>query len=149
MATKTLSELAENMRDIDFCMFSTITEGGHLSSRPMSNNRDVAFDGACWFYAYETARFIGDIARKPKVGLSFSGGTSVLGKPGIFIALSGTATIIHDKAEFEAHWMDELERWFAEGTETPGMVMIKVQAERVHYWDGEDQGEVVLPMRSM
>lgn len=28
---------------------------------------------------------------------------------------------------------------------TPGIVLIKVRAQRVHYWDGEDSGDVKLP----
>jgi general stress protein 26 len=28
--------------------------------------------------------------------------------------------------------------------DTPGLVMIKVRAERAHYWDGEDEGEIGL-----
>ena len=28
--------------------------------------------------------------------------------------------------------------------DTPGLVLIKVHAIRIHYWDGEDEGEVAL-----
>lgn len=45
MGALTVSEIAEKMKDIDFCMLTTVTEGGQLSSRPMSNNRDVDYDG--------------------------------------------------------------------------------------------------------
>jgi general stress protein 26 len=37
----TLSDLAKWMRDIDFAMLSTRTEGGAIAGRPMSNNGDV------------------------------------------------------------------------------------------------------------
>lgn len=148
MADLTLSKLAEKMRDIDFCMLSTTTDGNHLSSRPMSNNRDVEFDGDCWFYAYETARFVGDIGKNPEVGLTFSANTSLLGKPGMFISIAGSAEIVRDQTAFAEHWTDELERWFPEGVETPGMVMLKVRAGRVHYWDGEENGEIEVPRRS-
>ncbi len=37
-----------------------------------------------------------------------------------------------------------LERWFKDGVDTPGLVLIKVHAGRIHYWDGEDEGEVNL-----
>ena len=43
MATTSLSDLAEKMRDIDFAVLSTRTEGGALAGRPMSNNREVDF----------------------------------------------------------------------------------------------------------
>ncbi len=34
--------------------------------------------------------------------------------------------------------------WFEQGIDTPGLVLIKVAAERIHYWDGKDQGELTL-----
>ena len=43
--TKTLTDLAGKMCDIDFAMLSTHSEGGTIGGRPMSNNRDVDYDG--------------------------------------------------------------------------------------------------------
>ena len=45
MAAMTLEELSEKMRKIDFCMLSTREAGGGISTRPMSNNGDVEYDG--------------------------------------------------------------------------------------------------------
>jgi general stress protein 26 len=42
----------------------------------------------------------------------------------------------------EAHWTDDLERWWPDGPGTPGVALIKVHAERIHYWGGEDEGEL-------
>ena len=80
----------------------------------------------------------------PKVALSYSGSKGLLGQPPVFIAIQGEAELIRDKAEFEAHWTKGLERWFEDGVDTPGLVLIKVQANRIHYWDGENEGEVVV-----
>ena len=142
MAGMTIDELAETMRDIDFGMLSTRTEGGALASRPMSNNRQVDFDGDSYFFSYDHARTIADIGRDPQVGLTFSGKPGLLGRPPVFVAIEGRADLIRDCAQFEAHWTGDLDRWFPQGTETPGMVLIKVHANRIHYWDGEEQGEV-------
>ena len=140
--TKTLSDLAEIMRDIDFTMLSTKTADGGIAARPMSNNRDVDYDGDSWFFALDSTHTVHEIAADPNVGMTLHGNKSLLGKPPIFIAAEGKAEIIRDKAAFEAHWNPDLERWFEQGTDTPGLVLIKVHADRVHYWDGEDQGEV-------
>lgn len=140
----TLKDISEKMRHIDFCMLSTKTAGGELASRPMSNNGEVEYDGDSWFFAYETAAFVREIESDPKVGLTFSAGKSLLGKPGIFISVGGDASLVRDKAEFAAHWVDDLERWFPDGIDTPGMIMLKVHASHIHYWDGEDQGEVTF-----
>lgn len=74
--------------------------------------------------------------------LSFTEPPSLLGKPGIFISIEGNAELIRDKALFEQHWTKDLDRWFPEGIETQGIVLIKVRAGRIEYWDGEEKGTV-------
>jgi general stress protein 26 len=144
MPDMTLDVLSEKMKKIDFAMLSTITDGGLIASRPMSNNGEVDYDGDSWFFTYETTRTIRDVTSEPKVELGFSGDKSLLGKPGIFISVQGSAEIIKDKGQFESHWTTDLERWFPQGIDTPGMVLLKVHATRIHYWDGEDEGEVAV-----
>lgn len=140
--TKTLGDLAKEMRDIDFTMLSTRTEDGSIAARPMSNNRDVDYDGDSWFFTHGDTRTVGDIGRDPNVGLSLQGKGGLLGKPPIFIAAEGRAEVIRDKAAFAEHWVPDLERWFPQGIDTPGLALIKVRADRIHYWDGEEEGEV-------
>lgn len=144
MAKLTLPDLSEKMRDIDFAMLSTRTEGGAIAARPMSNNRDVNFDGDAFFFTYEEARTVRDIERDANVGLSFAGAKGLLGKSPVFIAVEGQAELIRDKSQFEAHWTGDLDYWFEQGVDTPGLVLIKVHADRVHYWDGEDEGEIAV-----
>lgn len=142
MAEWTLDDLADKMRDIDFAMMSTRSDGGEIAARPMSNNCEVQFDGDSWFFSYEDTRTVDDIKRDSKVGLSFTGNKGLLGKPPVFISVEADAELIHDKAAFEAHWTKGLDRWFKDGVDTLGMVLIKAHASRIHYWDGEDDGEV-------
>ena len=144
MSDWTFSEITEKVRDIDFAMLLTRTESGEIAGRPMSNNRDVEYDGDSFFFTWEQARSVADIERDPKVALSYSGSKGLLGQPPVFIAIQGEAELIRDKAEFEAHWTKGLERWFEDGVDTPGLVLIKVHANRIHYWDGENEGEVVV-----
>ncbi|SOB80520.1 General stress protein 26 [Sphingomonas guangdongensis] len=141
---RSLADLAEKMRDIDFCTLSTRTSGGAIAGRPMSNNRDVAYDGDSWFFSYEQARTISDIEADPNVGLSYQGKSGLLGMRPFFLTIEGRATLIRDKAQFEAHWTKDLDRYFPQGVDTPGIVLIQVHASRAHYWDGEDEGEVTL-----
>lgn len=145
MSQMTLSELSETMRKIDFAMLSTRTESGDIAGRPMSNNGDVEYAGSSFFFTWEESRTIADIKSDPKVSLSFTGSKGLLGKPPIFIAVEGEAELIRDKSAFEQHWVAELDRWFKNGIDTPDLVLIKVQATRIHYWDGEEGGEVSLP----
>ena len=140
--TKTLQDISHAMRKIDFTMLTTVAADGGLASRPMSNNQDVDYDGDSYFFSLEDTDTVREIEANPKVGLTLHGNSGILGKPPLFIAAAGTAEIIRDKATFEKHWVKDLERWFDQGVDTPGLVLIKAHADHLHYWDGEDQGEV-------
>ena len=144
--TKTLSDISEAMRDIDFCMLVTRAQDGSLGGRPMSNNREVEYAGTSWFFTYEHYRSVEDIERDPSIGLSYQGKAGlmgVVGKPGMFIHVEAEATLVRDKARFAEHWDKELDMWFPQGIDTPGAVMIEARAKRIHYWDGSDEGEVM------
>lgn len=149
MSGRTLAQLAEKMRDIDFTMLSTRTAGGAIGSRPMSNNRDVDYDGDSYYFTYDDALMVADIRAEPRVGLSLQGKSGLLGLRPFFLAVEGRADIIRNSEHFAEHWSKSLDRWFPQGIDTPGLVMIHVRAERVHYWDGEDEGEVVLTERAV
>jgi general stress protein 26 len=138
----TLKDISEQVRDIDFAMLLTHNESGEIAGRPMSNNRDVEYDGDSFFFTLERTRSVANIERDPKVALSYAGSKGLLGQPPVFIAIQGEAELIREKAEFQAHYIKDLDRWFENGVDTPGLVLIKVHATRIHYWDGENEGEV-------
>ena len=144
MADRSLADIAEKMRDLDFCMLSTRTESGAIASRPMSNNREVDFDGDSYFFTYEDAHMVGEIAAEPRVSLAYQGKAGMLGMRPFFLAIEGRAELIRDKGAFAAHWTSGLDRWFKDGVDTSGLVLIKVRGERAHYWDGADEGEILL-----
>ena len=62
----------------------------------------------------------------------------------MFIAVEGAAELIQNKEAFEEHWTKELDVWFKDGINTPGLVLIKIHATRIHYWDGMEEGEVAI-----
>jgi general stress protein 26 len=142
MNPMSMKDLAKKVADIDFTMLSTRAENGEIGARPMSNNGDVEYDGDSWFFTWENSRMVADIQRDPRVGLSLQGRAGILGKPPLFVAIEAMAELIHDKAVFQKHWNPELERWFRQGVETPGLVLIKAHAKRIKYWDGEEEDEV-------
>lgn len=144
MSRMSLADLAEEMRDIDFAMLATHTEGGEIAERPMSTNRDVAYDGTSHFFTNDSTRTVADIQRDPKVALSFTGRKGLFGKPPTFIAVEGEASLIRDKAAFEAHWTSDLDDWFQQGADTPGLVLIQVKAARITCWKGMEETEVTL-----
>ena len=145
--SKTLGDISEAMKDIDCCMLVTRAEDGSLAGRPMSNNREVAYEGTSRFFACNDTRTVQDVEREPSVGLTYQGKAGLLGvvgKPGMFIHVEGQARVVRDKTRFAEHWTAGLDRWFEQGIDTPGLTLLEIEAKRIHYWDGEDQGEVQL-----
>ena len=138
MPITSLSELSKKMAEIDIAMLSTHTEGGNIASRPMSNNGQVDKDGDSYYFTWDEARMVSDIEADARVSLAFQGSKRFM------VALEGTAELVHDKARFQEHWSPDLDVWFKDGIDTPGVVMIKVHATRAHYWDGEEGGELKL-----
>jgi general stress protein 26 len=139
-----LSDISEKMRDIDFTILSTRTAGGAISGRPMSNNRQVEYDGDNYFFTCDHHNSVRDIEGDPNVALNYQSKSGMLGMKPFFITIEGKAELIKDKSTFAEHWTKDLDEWFKEGIDTPGLTMIKVHAERLHYWDGYDEGEIVL-----
>ncbi len=143
MKQKTLEDISERMAGIDIAVLSTHTEGGQIANRPMSNNVDVAYDGTSYYFTFEEARAVRDIQANPNVALGFVGEGGIF-TDAIYVAVEGSAELVRDKAAFKAHWTSDLDRWFEKGVDTPNIVLIKVKATRITYWDGEDEGEVTV-----
>lgn len=139
MSDLSLHDLAKKMKGIDIASLSTKTDGGEIASRFMSNNGQVEYDGDNWFFTEEKTRTVGEIERDPRVSLAFSG------KHHFYATVEGQAELIRDKAAFEEHWTKDLDMWFKQGVDTPGLVLIKVHAKRIKYWDGmKGEGELLL-----
>lgn len=143
--TLTVQQLSESMREIDFCVLATHAMDGTISARPMSNNRNVDYTGDSYFFTYDDRKMVQDIIHDANVGITYMGGAGLLGflgKPGMYIHIEGKASLIHDRNSFEQHWDKSLDHWFEQGVDTHGLVMIAVRAQKLHYWDGEEEGEV-------
>ncbi|MDV6332719.1 pyridoxamine 5'-phosphate oxidase family protein [Asticcacaulis sp. 201] len=139
MSQLTLKDIAEHVKHIDICMMTSKTSDGGLESRPMSNNKDVEYDGDSYFFANDTASAVREIENNPEVNLAYSRLPGLLSKP-FFLSVSGRAQLIRDRALMEQHWVPDLEAWFKDGLDTPGIVLIAVKAYALKYWDGSFEG---------
>ncbi len=125
-----LAKLREMVKDIDFCMLTTVDEAGYLHSRPMSVNGEIDNDGDLWFFTYGSSHKVDEINRTPQVNASFA-------KPADyrFVSMSGTAELVRDRAKIEQLWKSEFKIWFPDGVETPDIALLKVNVEKAEYWD--------------
>jgi general stress protein 26 len=141
MNHKSIEEISKRMAGIDIAILSTHTENGQIANRPMSNNGDVEYDGTSYYFTFEQSRTVADIKANSEVALGFTSDGGIF-SDAIYVAVEGDAELIRDKAAFKAHWTSDLDRWFEQGVDTPSIVLIRVKASRITYWDGEHEGEV-------
>ena len=135
---KRFTDLADKMAGMDIAILSTVTSDGSIAGRPMSNNAEVEYDGTSTYFTTDDTRTVSDVGANPNVGLGFQG------TDGFYLAVEGRAELIRDKAAFAEHWTSDIEKWFADGIDTPGLVLVQVVADRAHYWDGRDEGEITM-----
>jgi general stress protein 26 len=132
-AANDLAAIAALLRELDICMLTTRADDGSLHGRPMSNNGVVEYDGDSWFFAQEGSRKVLEIDADPRVELAF-----IDTPKATWINVEGEATVVRDDPDRKrALWMDDLERWFENGPDDPGVVLIKVAARHIDAWSRE------------
>lgn len=137
-----LKDLAAIMKHIDICMLATTGPRGVIESRPMSNNRDVTYDGNSYFFTDGNKAVVAEIKKDNNVNLSFIGHHSFLNRTSVYISVIGKAKLITNKSTMQKHWTKDLDLWFKKGIDTPGLTMIHVKAKSLRYWDGMKEGVI-------
>lgn len=132
-------KLADVMKHVEFCMMTTVAMTGRLHSRPMSNNKDVEWDGDTWFFAQADSSQVQEIARNPNVNLGYARPDKM-----VFVSLTGEASIVNDLAKKKELWYKALDFWFPNGPEDPAVVLIHVDGQYAYYWSKEGEGELDL-----
>ncbi len=125
-AIKKLHTLIE---DIDFAMLTTVDIDGVLRSRPMSTQK-AEFDGTLWFFSSDKTHKTEEIERDNRVNVSYAEP-----KNNVYVSVSGTASIIKDRAKMEELWNPILKAWFPKGLDDPSICLLEVSAEQAEYWD--------------
>lgn len=134
MAKPTRKSIAKAMKAMDLCMMTTHGARGWLTSRPMSNNAQVDYDGDSYFFTRTKTRKLRDIARDDKVALDFQG-------DGVWLTIRGKATVHSDEALMREHWTPDIEKWFGGPLDPKAVRVIKVSAIEGELY-GPDEGVV-------
>jgi len=123
-------KLREMIKEIDFCMLTTVDERGDLHSRPMSLNSDVDHEGRLWFFTSSESIKAHEIERVPKVNVSFANPDDHR-----YVSISGTADIVTSKEKIKELWKPILKAWFPDGPEQTDLALLRVKVANAEYWD--------------
>ena len=133
----TLEKLSGMIKSIQTAMLTT-EDGPHLRARPMvAAQKD--FTGELYFYTRASAHKVTEVGAEERVGVSYSDSHTQ-----DYISLSGTAELVRDKAEIEAHWAESMRTWFPKGTDDPDIAILKVSVDQAEYWDAPNSTMVHL-----
>ena len=131
---KAMKTIASKMKKLDFCLMITTDGRGTHHARPMSNNKNVDYDGTAYFFSNEDTNKVRQIMTDQNVSLEYQSDDMV------FIHAYGEASIIKQRGRMEPYWEDSLNQWFPQGLDTPGLVMIRHDAKKIQYWDKGGEG---------
>jgi general stress protein 26 len=125
-----IAKLRELVKEIDFCMLTTIAADGSLHSRPMSVNGEIEPNGDLWFFTYADSAKVNEVNRAEQVNVSFSEPNKQR-----YVSLSGTARTVRDRSKLQELWKPELKAWFPKELDEPDIALLKVTVETGEYWD--------------
>jgi general stress protein 26 len=117
------------VRDIPFAMFTTVTAGGGLRSRPMVASEN-AFDGTLWFFTRSSSAVAQEVAGNRMVNVTY-----VSAPEDRFVSVSGSASVVRDVERAAGMWSSVYNQWFAGGPSDPDLSLIKIETDRVEFWD--------------
>ncbi|GAA1968162.1 pyridoxamine 5'-phosphate oxidase family protein [Nocardioides panacihumi] len=119
-------KVVDLMKDLHIGMLTTFGPEGPRSV-PMARQQ-VEPSAELWFISARDTRHVEDIARDPKVHLTFSSNAT-------WVAMSGRAQVVDDGAKLEELWTTFAEAWLPGGPEDPNATLIKVDVDEVEFWD--------------
>ena len=124
-----VQQFKDLVKDIPFAMFTTVTAGGGLRSRPMVASEN-AFDGTLWFFTRTSSAVAQEVAGNKKVNVTY-----VSAPEDRFVSVSGSASVVRDVERAAGMWSSAYNQWFAGGPSDPELSLIRIETERVEFWD--------------
>jgi len=125
-----LQKIRDMVKNIDFCMLTTVDEKGDLHSRPMSANGDIDPNGDIWFFTAASSHKVSEIEKAPKVNVSFADPENQQ-----YVSITGKAQLVRDRSKIEELWKPEFKMWFPEGKDDPEVALLRISLEKAEYWD--------------
>lgn len=111
----------------DTAMLVTRTEDGGMRARPLSiaESQD---DGAMYFSTAVDSPKVEELEADPHVNVVMQDGRR-------FVSVSGTATVVRNRALIERLWRPAWKVWFPQGIDDPSLCLLRIDPTEAAYWD--------------
>lgn len=119
--------LYDLLKEFHIAMLVTRGADGTLHARPMSVAK-LEHDGSAYFATNMQSPKIDEIAQDPAAAVSFQSST-------VFASLTGTASVVRDRAVISELWSESWRVWFPRGKDDPDLCLIKLDPTEGEYWD--------------
>jgi general stress protein 26 len=126
MGESTKKHLQELLQSFDTAMLIT-HHGEEEHARPMAV-AGVEGMNTLWFVTSLDTPKSEEIRRDPRVSATFQGDRR-------FVALSGRAELVTDRAKIEKLWKPTWRVWFPKGKNEPSLGLIRVTVTDAEFWD--------------
>lgn len=125
---ESIKKLGELIKDVQTAMMTTM-DWGVLRSRPMAT-QDFEFDGDLWFFTSLETHKVEEIEKDRRVNISYAAPDK-----NIYVSVTGSASIVQDRAKIDEYWNPIYQAWFPEGKDDPNLILLKVTVEQAEYWN--------------
>ncbi len=126
-----IEKLRDLVADLKVAMLTTVDTDGSLRSRPLQT-LEMDAGNALWFFTSATSPKVAEVAAGDwQVNLSYANPDKQ-----DYVSLSGTASIVRDRARMQSLWNDWVKVWFPDGLDDPDLALLRVQVHKAEYWDG-------------
>jgi general stress protein 26 len=119
-------QLAELLESFDTAMLIT-RHGDGDHARPMAI-AEIEGASTIWFVTSNDSPKADEIRKDSRVSVIFQSERK-------FIALSGTSSIIRERARIDVLWKEVWKVWFPNGKTDPSIALIKVEVQDAEFWD--------------
>jgi general stress protein 26 len=134
MATTPSDKLRELLHDFGTGMLVTRTGEGQLRGRPMAL-AEVEPDGTLWFLTGRHSGKVEELEGDSHVAVTLQSAMK-------FVSVSGTASMVEDRARVARLWKLEWKVWFPGGQDDPELLLLRVRSETGEYWDNGGVGGI-------
>lgn len=138
MSELTAEDITKKLDSIGTCMFTTVDKTQRLVSRPMSVSH-IDDEHRLWFFSPAGSEKIEDVLGEGNVNLAFVADKT-------WISVAGTAQVVTDEQTKTEVKDLGAKAYFAEGAEDDQAVLLRVDPENAHYWEGPGKAAALVKL---